>query len=163
MATVKDVLKHNMAMGREILLGALDGLEDAELLKRSVPNANHTAWQLGHVIASEHAIMSGVGQKMRPLPDGFAEAHGKESASSNDPRQFKTKAEYLALLQTVREDSLKALESLSDADLDRPGPESMRAYIPTVMAAFNLLGGHEMIHSGQITPVRRLLGKPNYF
>jgi hypothetical protein len=163
MLSAKDVLKHNMTFCRDLTVGFLQDLSDADLMARPTPTANHIAWQLGHLIASEQGMVAGLGHKTRPLPNGFAESHGKEASTSDDPKKFRTKAEYLTLFKQVREDTLAALKATPDADLEKPGPESMQAYAPTVMAVFNLLGAHDLMHAGQFTPVRRKLGKPVLF
>ena len=48
-------------------------------------------------------------------------------------------------------------------DLDKPGPESMREYAPTVASVLMLLGSHWLMHAGQFVPIRRKLGKPPLF
>ena len=58
-------------------------------MKRPHPDCNHTNWQLGHLIQSDHQMVSAVAPgKMPPLPDGFAEMYAKETASSDDPSAF---------------------------------------------------------------------------
>ena len=52
------------------------------------------------------------------------------------------------------------IESLTDADLEKPGPERMRNVFPKVSNMLTLIGMHPMMHAGQFVPVRRRLGKP---
>jgi hypothetical protein len=74
----------------------LQDLSDADLMRRPVDNANHIAWQLGHLIDAENKLNNMVCPGSMPaLSDGFAEKHRKENASSDDPSQFCTKDEYL--------------------------------------------------------------------
>jgi hypothetical protein len=60
----------------------------------------------------------------------------------------------------VRAATLSALDAASDVDFDKPGPESMRDYAPTLGSVFVMIGTHEIMHAGQYVPVRRKLGKP---
>jgi uncharacterized damage-inducible protein DinB len=143
----------------------LSDLSDADLLVRPTPGANHIAWQLGHVIASEiHLVRSQLPDAAYPeLPAGFAEQHGKETAAQEPPKGFLSKQQYLDLFNRVREASKTAVAKLSDADLDRPSTGNMAAFAPTLGSFLLLIANHTMMHSGQFSVVRRKLGKPVLF
>ena len=141
----------------------LDGLSDADLLVRPVEGANCIAWQLGHLIVSEHAIAESVRKgEMPKLPDGFREAYSKET-SKGDLAHPLSKGEYLRLMDEQRAGTLKILDAVGDAGLDQPGPENFRSMFPTVADVLSLLINHEVMHAGQYSVVRRKLGKPNVF
>ena len=160
----RDAIRTSYECSEGVVQGYLSDLTDAELLIRSVPGINHIAWQLGHLIASENDMVSGACPGMMPaLPAGFAEKHSKETANSDNPADFLTKAEYLKILAEQRAGTMAALATQSDADFDKPGPESMRAYAPTVGALFSLLGSHWMMHAGQWAVLRRKLGRAPLF
>jgi hypothetical protein len=84
-------------------------------------------------------------------------------AACDDPAKFATKTEYLALLDEAKAASLAAVDATPESDFDRPGPESMREYAPTVGVVLLLLGSHVLMHVGQFVPIRRRLGKPAMF
>lgn len=158
--TIQDLIRHNIQQAHYITTTYLSDLRDADLLIRPVPEANHAAWQLGHLISSEKQMIEAIGHTMPELPAGFAAAHGKDMAGSNGPAGFATKAEYVALLAKMHEATLAALRATTEAELDRPAPESMRSYAPTVGAVFAMIATHEVMHGGQIAVLRRKLGKP---
>ncbi len=158
--TATDVIKNTIAMCHEVLTAYVGDLSDAELLVRSVPQANHIAWQLGHLVASEQDMLTKAGFEMPKLPDGFVESHTPETSKSDTAAKFRKKDEYLRLMEQQRAATLAALDALPDASLDKPAPESMREYAPTIGAVFNMIGLHEMMHAAQFVPVRRKLGKP---
>jgi hypothetical protein len=144
----------------------LADLSDADLLVRPAPKANHIAWQLGHLIKAERDHLTPQmipGLAYPALPPGFDEQHGKQAASQDPPRGFRTKDEYLNLFGQVREKTLAALEGLSDADLDKPTVGPMAPYAPTLGALIQLQANHTLMHAGQFTVVRRLLNKPVLF
>src|SRR5262245_4181861 len=106
--------KENLPMtGTQVIRAALQNthgmvgwyladLSDADLLVRPVPGANHIAWQLGHLIASERNLARQVpGTTYPTFPEGFAERHTKETSTSD--AGFFTKAEYLAQLDATRQ------------------------------------------------------------
>jgi hypothetical protein len=157
----KDVMNHAYGMSENILNAYLGDLNDADLLLRPVEGQNHIAWQLGHLISSERMFVEGVQPgSCPPLPDGFDENHNKDASTSDDSKKFLTKQKYLELFQAQRAATKKVLDSLSDADLDKPGPERIRQFCPTVGATFGLLGEHVLMHVGQFVSVRKKLKKP---
>jgi hypothetical protein len=156
----KDALRSSMTMGLFVLEKYVSDMSDAELMTRP-PGCNHLAWQMGHLISSE----SGLVNMVRPgqggtLPEGFREVHAKENTGSDDPAQFRTKQEYLDLYRSVREQTLKVLDDVTDEELAAPGPEAFRSVFPRVLDMFNLIGTHPLMHAGQFAVVRRQLGKP---
>jgi hypothetical protein len=161
--TAKDVLRRIIESSHQITRMYIDDFSDADLLVRPVPGANHPAWQLGHMIGGVEMFLRALGREAPALPDGFQAAHSREASASDDPAKFARKAQYLALLDGMKAASLAAVDATPEADLDKPGPESMRQYAPTVGAALMLLGTHCLMHAGQFVPVRRKLGKPVLF
>jgi hypothetical protein len=134
-------------------------LSDADLLVRPVPNANHIAWQIGHLISAERGlgkVLPGVAYP--ELPAGFEEQHNGKNAASD--KGFGTKADYVNLFHKTREATLAALNKLSDADLDKPNTGSVAKFAPTLGALFILISNHVLMHTGQFTVVRRKLCKP---
>ena len=161
--TPKDVIKNTMDTCHQVLAAYLGDLSDAELMVRPVPEANHIAWQLGHLIGAEQKMITDAGYGMPDLPAGFAEAHTPETASSDDPARFHTKEQYLSWMEEQRAGTLAALAALPEAELDKASPEPMREWAPTLGVVFNMIGIHEMMHAGQFAVVRRKLDKAMLF
>jgi hypothetical protein len=157
--TAKEVIRDIVGFCHTVTRGYVDDLTDKELLVRAVPGANHIAWQLGHLLAGENQMLKSLGQTPPPLPRGFAEAHTKESATSDDPAKFFKKSDYLGLMDKTKAAALAAIEAMPEQALDEPAPESMREYAPTNAAVLTLLGTHWLMHAGQFVPIRRKLGK----
>ena len=161
--TAKDLIRRNIESGYFFTRAYVEDLNDADLLVRAVPQANHIAWQLGHLIGGAHKMLTALGQPAPALPAGFAAAYTSETAASDDAAKFATKAQYLGLMDQLKAASLAAVDATPDGKLDDPGPEAMRQYAPTVGVVLHLLGGHWLMHAGQFVPVRRKLGKPPLF
>lgn len=160
----KQAIKAGIDGGGFVSNAYLDDLTDADLLVRPAPDCNHIAWQLGHLISAEHGMVEAVSPGTMPkLPEGFEKRHIKETASSDNPKDFLSKNEYLKLAEEQRAGTYAALEKTSDADFDKPGPESMRSYCPTIGSVFTMQGTHWLMHAGQWAIVRRKLGKPPLF
>ena len=159
----KDIIRQVVEGSHMVTRMYVADLTDADLLVRSVPGANHIAWQLGHMIAGTHKMLGWLGRPAPELPEGFADAHSRQTACVDDPAQFATKDQYLALAEKMKAATLAAIDATPDGDLDQPGPQAMREYAPTVASVLTLLGSHWLMHAGQFVPIRRKLGKPAMF
>jgi uncharacterized damage-inducible protein DinB len=160
-----DAIRTALTSTQNIIGWYLADLSDADLLARPAPNANHIAWQLGHLINSEQQLAAGYlpGAPYPELPAGFKEQHNKEMASQDPPVGFLTKEKYLDLFNRTREATKAGLSKLSETDLDKPTTGNMAQFAPTVGAILLLTANHDMMHAGQFTVVRRKLGKPVLF
>jgi uncharacterized damage-inducible protein DinB len=160
----REAIKLSIDSANMITLEYLADLSDEDMLQRPHPECNHIKWQIGHLISSEHQMVNGVCPGSMPdLPDGFAERYTKETAASDDLAAFDSKSDLRQLLEVQRAATLEALTNLSDQNLDKPAPEEMQAYAPTVGDVFSLQGGHWMMHAGQWAVIRRQLGRPPLF
>ena len=160
----RDAIKLSIDSAKFVTLEYLADLSDEDMLQRPHPECNHIKWQIGHLISSEHQMINAVCPGSMPaLPEGFAERYTKETASSDDPAAFDSKADLRRLLEEQREGTLQALAAQSDEDLDKPAPEAMQGYAPTVGDVISLQGGHWMMHAGQWAIIRRQLGSPPLF
>ncbi|MGF1580745.1 MAG: DinB family protein [Gemmataceae bacterium] len=138
---------------------------DVEILERPVSGANHIAWQLGHLITSEIAMV----RSQHPdtpypdLPEGFRDNHSKEAATSDDPKQFHSVKEYVELYTKVHEATLAYIDGLTEEALDQPTKGNMAGFAPKLGNLLLLMSNHILMHAGQFTTVRRKLGKPVIF
>ena len=147
-----------------VSLAYLDDMTDADFLHRPHPNCNHIAWQIGHLIVSEHRMIEGsVPGSMPEIPEGFSEKYTADTTGFDETSSFHGKQELLALFGRIHAATLAALTLLSDDDLDRPAAENIRSYAPTVGAAFSLQGTHWLMHAGQWAVIRRQIGRPPLF
>ncbi len=155
------ILKSTQGITNMVLSSYLSDLVDSDLMKRPGAGCNHIAYQLGHLIASNTSILNLVAPGTAPeLPAGFAEKHSKEKNSCDDAKQFNSKQEYLDLMKQLDAAVLAAIEKASDADLDKPSPESFRSWCPKLGDMYVLLVTHSLMHAGQWVPIRRMLDKP---
>ena len=160
----RDAIKSSYAMPDSICRGYVSDLTDAQLLERPVPGTNHIAWQLGHLISAEHMFIDAICPGVMPkLPAGFDEKHSKSTATSDDPKAFLKKDEYLNLYDEVRAGTMKAIDTIKESDLDNPGPEKYRSFCPTIASVLLMQPTHWMMHAGQWAVLRRKLGKPPQF
>jgi hypothetical protein len=157
----KEILKSSLGLTNMVLHSYLGDMDDSDLMKRPGIGCNHIAWQLGHLIASNTNILNMVAPGMAPeLPTGFAEKHSNESKNCNEAAQFYSKQQYMDLMKKLDDALIAAIDQASEADLDKPSPESFRSWCPRLGDIFVLLVSHPLMHAGQWVPVRRMLEKP---
>ncbi|MCA9117574.1 MAG: DinB family protein [Planctomycetaceae bacterium] len=157
-------IRDTLELPTMIVNAYLGDLTDDDLFIRPAENMNHIAWQLGHLIAGEKFhIEQLVPGSMPALPDGFREQHSAATFATDDRAGFRTKQEYLRLMQEQREGTLAVLDSMSDARLQADSPETLRYFGPTVGSVFSGEATHWMMHAGQWAVVRRMLGRPPLF
>ena len=93
---IKDVMRASFGRSKMVTDMLLADFTDAEILVRPVSGANHTAWQLGHLVSSLNYFGETIEPgSMPPLPAGFAERHTKETAGKDEAAAFLSKGEYL--------------------------------------------------------------------
>src|SRR6516165_3598131 len=111
----KEAIKTALKSTQNMAEMYLSDLSDADLLVRPVPNANHIAWQLGHLINSEVQLLRGqLKDAIYPeLPAGWDQQHNPKMAPVDPPKGFASKAEYLSQFEKVRSATIAALEKLS--------------------------------------------------
>ena len=138
----------------------LSDFSDADMLVRPVPGANHAAWQLGNVIGGDIALVrSQLPDAAFPeLSDALQHRFGAEGTGLD--HGFPTRDELLDLFDRVRAATIANLETLSDADLDRPTTGNVAQIAPTLGALFLLVSNHTLLHAGQFSVIRRKLDKP---
>src|SRR3954463_7131574 len=154
----------NLTRSLEMMKMTLADFTDADMLVRPTAGANHAAWQLGHLTASEARMVAAAAGKAEPeLPAGFAEKFKKDKAGSNDPAAFPKKADLLDAFATVRKASIGWATSLTSEQLEQPAPESIRAFCPAIGHMPGVLAEHAAMHIGQFQVIRRALGKRVFF
>lgn len=160
----KTAIKAAIDTANMISTSYLGDLTDEEMMHRPAPDANHIKWQVGHLIASEYSMINNVAPGSLPdLPEGFADKYTKETSKSDDAAAFDSKADLMALHEKQRAGTLAALQNIADDEFDKPAPEEMQAYAPTIGHVFLMQDAHWMMHAGQWAVVRRQLGREPLF
>jgi DinB superfamily len=160
----KHAIRSSLSISDFLVNRYLEDITDAEMLDRPVEGANNIAWQLGHLISSERSLVEAAAPgSMSELPAGFRERHTKETAANDKPADYLTKDEYQRLAKEVRANTLRSLDKLSDADLDKPATGRVPPFIKTAGDCFVTIGPHWSSHAGQWVVLRRKLRRPVMF
>ena len=151
---------------------ALQGLSDADLVKRPSDQCNPIGWLLWHATRVEDAILSTVSGRPQAWIEGkwheqFGMPAEPGSVGAGDSLEqvaafTPTSANLLGYLDAVREKSLAILQSLTPADLDRelPAPGGGTRKVGEFLGIILVDGFH---HSGQIAYLRGYLTGKGWF
>jgi hypothetical protein len=133
-----------------------------ELHHRVVPQANCAAWILGHLILSERYLMRLLGvpaETMPALPDDTFEKRYAQDEAATRAEHFGDAEVLPAVFAEHRDAVIRAVEAADDAVFDKPLGKPMR--IARTVGEFLLFTPiHGASHMGQISAIRRSLGKP---
>ena len=158
----REAIRLSLDTGHMVFSAYLEGLSDADLMRRASPGINHINWQVGHLILAEHQMVGRACPGSMPaLPAGFAEKYSKETAGSDNASQFCSKAELLKAAAEQRAATLGVLANLSDADLDRE-IEVFGRKMSVGGALTGLLLGNTFAHTGEISALKGLHGAKGY-
>jgi DinB superfamily len=160
-----ELLVRNLKQSEEMLKMTLADFSESDMLQRPVAGANHPLWQLGHLCVAETNLMNSILPGAMPeLPAGFADRFANRKTNHiDDPAQLATKAQVVELFGKVRAATIAAISKLTEADLDKPGPEKFRAMFPTLGDIAAAQASHLTMHLGQFQVTRRKLGKAILF
>ncbi len=134
-------------------------LKGDEWLHRPCPKANCAAWIIGHLIMSDRRMLTTLGVTDLPaLPTGFEKRFSRD-ADAPGAAEFGDTSILIPLFdrhRTMLAERVRTMETeVLNKPLEKPHP---RFQTPGEMAAFMSI--HAMMHGGQITYIRRSLGRP---
>ena len=152
----KTAIRESLATAEMVSMSYLKDLDDSQLMLRPHSGCQHINWQVGHLISSEHQMMSQV-TDMPALPEGFAEKYSKETIGSDNADEFANQEILMATYRAQRDATLAFLEEVSSEKLDDATGVD---YAPTTASLLSMQGMHWMMHCGQWVIVRRMCDKP---
>lgn len=122
------------------------------------PNGGcHPLWVLGHLTVVEGMIPAALLGGANPAAD-WQKYFGENTEPVADARAYPSFTEIRKRYSDLREANLKLLESLSEADLDKPTaapPKGREKEFATFGSSFLVLALHQMIHRGHVTDAQR--------
>jgi uncharacterized damage-inducible protein DinB len=157
----QDILVYAMKTTRWLMESLCKDLSPAELLHRACDKGNCAAWILGHLINTDHRMLQSLTGDAPPLPEGFKERF----ATKGDAPQAKDFGDVSGLLQlflNTRDALIAATERTDTAQLSAP-VDIPNPRFSTRWQFLTLCGFHTGTHAGQISTIRRSLGRPPLF
>ena len=156
---VKTTLITGLANSLALLERYVADLSPQDMLHRPCGGANCAAWILGHLTLSERNFLSKLAPETMPaLPEGFETRFGQgENAPKSE--NYGDTSRLLDIFREHRQALIAAVETLDPARLD-DSTGIDHPFFRTYGIALDFMPIHVGLHAGQITIIRRSLGRP---
>jgi uncharacterized damage-inducible protein DinB len=157
--TINDTIAYSLHTSRMLLHRYLDDLSPQEFLHRPTPTANCAAWLVGHLILGDRGAMKRLGLEDLPiLPEGFEKRFSRDEGCPQ-ALEFGDVGLLRPLFDQHRDRLIERVKSASAQDLSRR-LEQPHPLFQTVGESLLFNALHVSVHAGQMTIIRRSLGRP---
>ena len=157
----KDAIRFSLNLAEQAMFKSLEKILDIPLTFPTEEGGCHPLWVLGHLAFVEGLAYEMLAGGENPCAE-WAGLFAPDSIPTDEVGKYpaieKVRARYLDL----REMNLQFLDSLSDADLDKPTPwqpKGVEEHFATYGKALLTVALHQMAHRGQITDAIRSAGR----
>lgn len=157
--TTPDALAAAYRMSGQLIHRMADDLTPADFRHQPSPGANTAAWVVGHLAVTLWRTADRLGAPgLAPLPPGLLDTFTQTGKPAGDQSALGDPGELLALFDANLAKVIEAVPGIPAAKLAEPPAR------PGFAATFGegvLFGAlHIAMHSGQLSLIRRSLGKP---
>ncbi len=158
--TPNELLAGGYRMGRQMVQLMCEDLTEDEFRHQPVPGANSAAWIVGHLAVVARRTADRLGATDLPaLTEEFIGRFSVTKQPAGAQTELGNKTELLALLNVCIEKLIQAILKLPAEALD--GPALGPSRFATNYGEAVLFGTmHITMHCGQLSTIRRSLGKP---
>jgi len=161
MSALNDAIVHSLVTSQRLLNRFCEDLKPDEYLHRPCSGGNATAWILGHIIMTDRSVLKRAGvSDLPPVPEGFEQRFSRDEQAPK-ATDFGDVTILLPLFNRHRELLIEAVSEMSPAALEKPLDKPHPLYGSRTWEAIHFASGvHTATHVGQITIIRRSMGKP---
>jgi uncharacterized damage-inducible protein DinB len=153
----KDAIRYSLNLADQAVMRSLETIENAPLTFPTQNGGCHPLWVLGHLAFVEGLTHEMLGGGSNPVGD-WAPIFGQDSVPTEDATQYPTLREVRAQYVQLRKRNLQLLESMTEADLDKPTPfqpMGLEEHFATHGKALLTIALHQMAHRAHITDAIR--------
>ena len=157
----KDAIKFALTVSNGAVLSVIDEMSGATTTFPTPNGGCHPLWVLGHLTLVEGMIPAALFGDKNPAAE-WRQFFGEGSEPVADAKRYPPFAEVREKYLQLREQNLKLLDSLSEADLDKPTkapPKGREREFATFGQSFLVLALHQTMHRGNLTDARRAAGR----
>jgi hypothetical protein len=157
----KEAIQFALSVSDGAVLRVIDQMSDNPT-KFPTPNGGcHPLWVLGHLTMVEGMIPAVLFGDENPVAE-WQKHFGENSEPVDDAGAYPPFREVRAKYAELRAKNLKVLESLSEADLDKPTkapPQGREREFATFGRSFLTLALHQTLHRSHVTDAMRAAGR----
>jgi hypothetical protein len=157
--TPHDVIAHGYRMAKALLHRMTDDLTPEEFRFQPCAGANSAAWIVGHLAATLHGTARRMGAADLPtVPADFAGRFLKTGKAAETQADLGDPAEMLKVLDASLDAIIGGVRAVPVEKFDEPSAVLSIAGTFGELLLFGSL--HVSMHVGQLSTIRRALGKP---
>ena len=159
---MQDFLIERISKARGWTESLIADIDERQWFEMPAPGVGHVAWQLGHLAASQIALVHVrcLGKSADACIDpALRGAFGKGSTPVADASRYPSIADIRKLFDETQHQVIETIRNMSDADLDAPAGTDPHPLFDTKGGALATAAMHETFHAGQIAMSRRIWGK----
>lgn len=152
-----------LIFARNYTVELLDTIPQANWFTMPPGCPSHVSWQVGHLTIAEARLVlnRACGRDIIEegiIPADYITMFGRLSAAETEPSKYPSASSIRAVFDRVHAASLDAIPRLADADLDTLSPGVPHRLCKTKGEFLRWVSHHEVLHTGQIGMIRRMLG-----
>jgi hypothetical protein len=159
MQSVNEAIAHSLTVSQALLNRYTNDLKSEEYLHRPTDKANCAAWLIGHVTLSDRRTLEALGGDPPPLPDGFAQRFSRDEGCPQ-AGDFGDVTGLMGIFNENRNRLIETVRRATAQQLNTPLERGIPPMAKTAGELANFMAAHVAMHAGQITIIRRSLGKP---
>lgn len=155
-----DLIRNALTFTDEGFAALVADLRHHPLAQPTATGGNHALWILGHLCYLEGSLRYFILDEPNPV-EHYEPLFGTGSQPALDAALYPTFDELLAQFRSLRAGTIRMLDQVGEADLDRRPPNvpaGFESAMATIGQTFLLIALHQMVHYGQAAVVRRSLG-----
>lgn len=157
----KENLKKLLISNHDTVKKLIDDIGEEESMRHDYEFCNHIRWQTGHLIDSARIMLKLLG-KDENIPDEWPKLFGYKSKIFENASIYPSMSELKEKLYFLYDQMISALDKIASDDLDKI-VELGEDWKVTPYDGLNFLCRHEFYHCGQITVMRRVMGREQPF
>jgi hypothetical protein len=158
MNSVNDAIAFVLEKSKFMLHRFTADLSPQEYLHRPTEKSNCTAWLIGHLTLADRRMLALLGAPAPELPAGFEHRFSREEGCPQAGEFGDVKA-LLPIFDQHRDALIAAVKKAPLEQLNKPVEKPMPMF-SNVGEAITFMSLHTAMHGGQITIIRRSLGRP---
>jgi len=151
-------LQFALEASRRMLHMFVNDLTAEERRFRPRPEANCIDWLVGHLVLTEQRFHTVFAAKSTPLPEGFAATFGRDEVATRRPDYGDTSG-LMALFDEQRNITIDRVCAFTQEELIVP-LMTPHPRFATLGEAAIFCSLHVTMHAGQMSMIRRMMGKP---
>lgn len=155
-----DFIAATLNEGRNLVLAMLADLRGHLTVMPTTRGGNHALWLAGHITMAEAAIVLKYALGENDPVEKWRGLFGIGTTSNPDAGVYPSLDEILKEWERIRARVLEVLSTMKDEDFDKPSlaPKEFPPSFATIGGLFGAACSHQMLHAGQLTDIRRVVG-----